>query len=334
VLPHADPAPRNHAVIFTTDSGFLMPTMSVIDQLVAQPKVTELADLIVYLVDIQPDQKHALEDSFGHLPVSFVDIPPELLSLPDDISFNGTHVPRSTLARLSLGALIPDRYDHILYLDGDIQLLGDISPLVAHEVGEGKIASVNEAVWMYQGDGGTYWSSMRDYLAGLGLSSPLDYFNAGVLAFQRQTWRTKSDEARRFFIENSSLCRFHDQSALNAVFHGKREVLSPRYNYISGYADLDLTDRLKPRIVHFTGAAKPWFSSCRPWNGRFLAHYADLRARYPVLTNFDRPRSRPEIARIEREVEARRRKLMITPWRPLLRRHKLIRYLEDTQFAC
>lgn len=325
---------KRHLIIFTTDAGFMMPTMSVIDQLLAQPRVMERADIIVYLVDIDADRRRALEDSFGHLPVSFVDIPADLLRLSGDVSFNPTHVPRSTLARLSLGELLPERYEHILYLDGDIQLLGDIAPLVEHEVAPGKIASVNEGVWMYEGDGGGYWRGMREYLAGIGLKSPLDYFNAGVLAFRRETWRTKSAEALRFFTENSELCRFHDQSALNFVFNGQREVLSPLYNYISSYADLELADRLKPRIVHFTGAAKPWFSRSRPWRGRFLPHYDSLRARYPVLASFERTKSADEIAQIEQEAEARRCKMMmLTPWRPVLRRRKLINYLQNTNFA-
>ena len=325
---------KRHLIIFTTDAGFMMPTMSVIDQLLAQPAVLARADVIVYLVDIDTDRQRTLEDAFGHLPVRFVAIPPELLQLSGDVSFNPTHVPHSTLARLSLGALLPEQYDHVVYLDGDIQLLGDITPLVEHEVAPGKIASVNEGVWMYQGDGGGYWRGMSAYLSGLGLQSPLDYFNAGILAFRRDTWRTKSAEALRFFTEHSDLCRFHDQSALNFVFNGQREVLSPLYNYISSYADLGLADRLEPRIVHFTGAAKPWFSKSRPWNGRFLPHYASLRARYPVLAAFERPKSAAEIAQIDGEAAVRRRKLMMfTPWRPMLRRQKLLRYFQDTRFA-
>ena len=327
-------AGKRHLIIFTTDAGFIMPTMSVIDQLLAQPAVLERADLIVYLVDIDADRRRMLEDAFAHLPVRFVAMPADLLELSGEVSFNPTHVPRSTLARLSLGTLLPERYEHILYLDGDIQLLGDIAPLVAYEVAPGKIASVNEGVWMYEGDGGGYWRGMSVYLAGLGLKSPLDYFNAGILAFRRETWRTKSAEALNFFTENSELCRFHDQSALNFVFNGQREILSPLYNYISSYADLELADRLKPRIVHFTGAAKPWFSRARPWRGRFIPHYDIIRARYPVLAVFERPKSPAEIAQIEREADARRRKLMmLTPWRPMLRRRKLINYLQDTSFA-
>ncbi|WP_420137405.1 glycosyltransferase family 8 protein [Sphingomonas sp.] len=325
---------KRHLIIFTTDAGFMMPTMSVIDQLLAQPRVMALADIIVYLVDIDQDRRRALEDAFGHLPVRFAEIPPELLQLSGDVSFNPTHVPHSTLARLSLGDLLPDQYDHVLYLDGDIQLLGDITPLVEHQVAPGKIASVNEGIWMYQGDGGGYWRGMSAYLSGLGLQSPYDYFNAGILAFRRDTWRTKSAEALRFFTEHSDLCRFHDQSALNFVFNGQREVLSPLYNYISSYADLGLADRLKPRIVHFTGAAKPWFSGARPWKGRFLPYYDALRARYPVLAEFEKRKSADDIAKIDREVEARHRKMMLmTPWRPTLRRRKLLRYFQDTRFA-
>jgi lipopolysaccharide biosynthesis glycosyltransferase len=326
---------KRTAIIFTTDAGFTMPTMSVVLQLLAQPEVIARADILIYLVDIEADQKQRLDESFAGLPLRFIEIPADLLALPDSVRFNRTHVPRSTLARLSLGTLIPRQYANILYLDGDIQVLGDILPLVTHEVGEGRIASVNEAVWMYEGDGGKYWPMMRDYLAGIGLRTPLDYFNAGVLAFRRSTWETASAEALDFFLRHSDLCTFHDQSALNAVFNGKREILSPIYNYSSGYADLGLERRLMPRLVHFTGAAKPWFSTCRPWNGRFLPHYAELIRQYPVLATFGTPKTQQQIAAIEREVATRRRRMMLTtPWRPALRRQKLLRYMTATGFVC
>jgi len=326
---------KRNAIIFTTDAGFMMPTMSVALQLLTQPEVIARADILIYLVDITASQKQRLDESFAGLPLTFIDIPADLIALPDSVRFNRTHVPRSTLARLSLGALIPRDYVHILYLDGDIQVLGDILPLVTHEVAEGSIAAVNEAVWMYEGDGGKYWPMMKAYLAGLGIGSPRDYFNAGVLAFRRSTWEQASAEALDFFLHRSDICLFHDQSALNAIFNGRREILSPVYNYSSGYADLGLDGKLAPRLVHFTGAAKPWFSRCRPWNGRFLPHYANLIRRYPVLATFAAARTPAQIASIEREVATRRRRMMLTtPWRPALRRRKLLRYMATEAFAC
>jgi len=327
--------PKRRAIIFTTDAGFLMPTVSVISQIIEQRRVMKQADIILFLVDIDQDGMMRIADALADIPVSIIRVPNQLLEVPATVKFNKTHVPRSTLARLAVGELIAEDYEHILYIDGDVQILGDLSSLVEHDVLPGHIASVNEALWLYEGDSGSHWKTMASYLAGLGISDVRSYFNAGVLAFRRSTWLEKAREAREFYFANSEICRYHDQSALNVVFHGRREILSPLYNFSSGYAELGISEQLSPRIVHFTGAAKPWFSRCHPWNGRFLAHYAALAARRPVLTSFAAQRSAAEIAAIERDVEARRRKAMLrTPWRAPLRRWLLRRYMATTPFAC
>jgi lipopolysaccharide biosynthesis glycosyltransferase len=340
VGPHGDPGRgrgglKQRAIIFTTDAGFLMPTVSVIGQILEQKRVMDHADIILFLVDIDHDGAMRIADALADIPVSIIRVADELLEIPDAVNFNKTHVPRSTLARLAVGDLIAERYEHLLYIDGDVQILGEISALVEHDVAPGHIASVNEALWLYEGDAGSHWKTMASYLAGLGISEVKDYFNAGVLAFRRSTWLEKSREAQEFYFANSEICKYHDQSALNVVFHRRRETLSPIYNFSSGYAELGVAEEFGPRIVHFTGAAKPWFSRCHPWNGRFLPHYAALAEKRPMLTSFAARRSAAEIELIERDVEARRRKAMLrTPWRAPLRRRLLRRYMATTPFAC
>lgn len=325
---------RNRLIVLATDAGFVMPTMSLVLQILAQPRVLEIADVNVYLVGLPTSARVALDEAFADLSVKFVDVPTELLALPAHVRFNKTHVPTTALARLSLGELIAPQYEHLLYLDGDIQLLGDIVPLVEHDVAPGKIAAGNDALWLYEGDYGHYWKMISGYITGLGLQSPGEYFNSGVLAFRRTTWLSEGIAARDFFFRNSELCLYHDQSALNAIFREKREVLSPIYNYVSGYADLDLAEQLQPRIVHFTGGAKPWNSRCRPWYGRFIPHYETILNSYPVLKSFNSEKTSTELSSIDRDVERRWRIMMLrTPWRPALRRRKLRRYIVRTQFA-
>ena len=326
-------APKRRLIFFTTDAGFLLPTIQAAMQVAAQARVTAIADILIFLVDMLPADKLLLEAAFAGRPFRFELLDP---ALPDasSVAFNQTHVPLSTLARLATGALIPDQYEHLVYLDGDIQITGDIYPLVSHNVTEGHIAAANDTTWLCEGDSGPYWRRMRLYLDGIGVADPHDYFNAGVLAFRRSTWAQVAPTARDFFLSHSAACLFHDQSALNAVCVGRREVLPPIYNFISGYAEIGAQEDTAPRIIHFTGAAKPWFSRCWPWYGQFIGHYDDLLQRYPILADYHPRRPPEDIVAIEMDVvRSRRRVSLRTPWRRPLRRLMYRRYAKSQLFA-
>jgi hypothetical protein len=187
---------------------------------------------------------------------------------------------------------------------------------------------------MYENAAGNYWRTHKAYLAGLGLHDPSAYFNAGVLAFRRSTWEVMAPRALAFFEEHSQRCLYHDQSALNAVFAGRRERLSLRYNFATDYALLGIADELNPAIIHFSGAAKPWRSIAAPWRGRFIESYAAFAREHPSVASLLPKASCDEQAAEARSLSRSRMKSFVrTPWRYWLRRKALRRYMRETPFA-
>lgn len=320
--------------MMAADGGFLVPTITVAMQIARQPELAALVDIIIYVIDIPDDTVRALRETFGGGPIAFEGIDSASFTPPEGTVFHKTHVPLATLARLSIASQLPEQYEHVIYLDGDIQVVGDIRPLIAHSVAEGRILAACDAMWLYENDAGQHWRKSKAYLAGLGIENPRDYFNAGVLAARRRSWVEIARDAKAFYLANSEKCHYHDQSALNAVCKGRREVLSPSFNFIATYAELGRLDRQDLRILHFTGSTKPWFYPGPPWHGRFMAEYRRVAESDPVLRPyFDASMSR-NVAAIDRSYRrARRRTALATPWRTPLRRRLLRSYYRTTAFA-
>lgn len=275
---------NKRACIYVTDKGFLVPSLVSALQLYKSGSTKKSdADILFFLLDISDDYIEKLSNSFGQFGMKFISIDNDSLKLPHDISFREGHVPKSTLARLILSKYIPENYENLLYIDGDTQILSDISELIEAKIPEGHIGAINGSLWLsdtYQRE----WNTK--YLNRLGIKSTSDYFNAGVLAFTCKTWLEYGPKTLEFFINNSEACYHHDQSALNAVFFNKRVIIEPAYNYHTEYANLYLHGKYKPKIVHFTGRDKPWLYPVTPWGMEFTQPYIEILSEYPFLLEF------------------------------------------------
>ncbi len=324
---------KTRAIVFVTDTGFLMTSLFAALQVARSARVTHMADIFVVTTDLEADARTRLEGEFATTPIRFAELDARTFLPPPDTYFNKTHISRTALGRFALHEALPSHYEHVVYLDGDIQAVGEITELVAHDVRPGFIAAGNEFLWLCENDIGPYWRRHRAYLDELEIKDPRDYFNSGVLAFRMDTWREMAPKALDYFRRFPERCIYHDQSALNAVFRGRREILSPIYNFGTEFAKLGPLETVIPRILHFTGAQKPWHFSGPPWNGRFIADYADFLQKYPILRSLAALPSSAEIAAIEEKFRrAQGRYRLVARWRALRRRRRFRRYLDGTQF--
>lgn len=328
------PHQKDRAIVFVTDAGFLVPSIVAALEIARQADVLATADIFILLVDLDDGLLEALRAGFAGSGIQFESLPSEAFLPPPDTFFNQTHITRTALGRFALHLAIPSHYRHVVYLDGDVQVAGDLGPLVRHEVAPGHIAAGNEFLWLCEGDHGGFWRQHRAYLTAIGIADPIDYFNSGVLAFRMDTWRDMAPRALAYFTAWPERCIYHDQSALNAVFAGRREVLSPAYNYGTEFALLGLGDAVKPRLIHFTGGLKPWFFCGPPWHGRFKALYDDAVAAHPVLDGrLKQPDARDLAGREAALRKARLRTRLLLPWRQRQRKSELRRYIRETPFA-
>lgn len=74
-------------------------------------------------------------------------------------------------------------------------------------------------------------------------------------------------------------CRYHDQSALNAVVSMRRVRLSPAWNFQTPYLNWNLRDVAVPKLLHFVGGAKPWMGLLKSWSGIYEDYTQVLRCR-------------------------------------------------------
>jgi lipopolysaccharide biosynthesis glycosyltransferase len=270
-------------IALVTDQGFLVPSLVVARQLVKQ-SIHEIADIVIYTVNIDPVVVGELSRLYSRR-IRFEALSERLFLPPEKAVFHRNHVPTTALGRLSLTEIIPTRYDNIVYLDGDLQIVDAISDLVTYRVPDGKILAGRGSAWLDLPHNEHNFTP-DSYLANLGGVAPEDYFNSGVLAFNRETWTHAAPKALKFFFDNSALCLRHDQTALNAIFKGSVVHFRPKYNFHSVYADLYVQKNYKPAIIHFTGGSKPWNSFEPPWGTTFRRSYLDALNDHPLLTNY------------------------------------------------
>lgn len=315
---------KERLIFFTTDTGFLLPALNAALQASAQPAVREIADIAIFLVGIDDDLFRKLQEEFSPAGLIFFRLDPAEFELADYSVIRDTHVRPSALARLVAARHIPANYEHVLYLDGDIQIVGDLLPLVEHNVAPGKILAATEPHFICSSPRGETGRKIRSYARALGLNNPEIYFNSGVMAFRRETWVGIAPEALAFIADNTSLCWLFDQSALNAVLNGRRELLHTSFNYAPFISNLGMSG-LRPAIVHFVGPHKPWHTHYDFMQGDWRKSYQDLVSRHPFLEAFwnkgpDSPAPTQNGGRLKRIVGK------------LVQRRRLKRYLRNHQF--
>lgn len=311
---------KKSAALLVTDIGYLVPSLVVVRQLRAFG-ITENSDILVYLIDIHEEIASKVAADFAHPAVQFIEFSDRSFLPASMDDFYRNQVTTTTLARLVLGPHIPTQYEHLVYIDGDVQIWRDPSALFTCSVQDGMICAGRDGAWLEALDG----TPLYDNIEALELD-PESYFNAGVLAFSRRTWIEKGPQALDVFLANPKLCRAHDQSALNVVFRGQLAEMSPIYNFHNLYAEAGAMRFIDPAIVHFTGKNKPWSGFPPPWFWRLRKSYQAMVAEFPYLSSLIT--TKPELTKRSLKVFAKAAKRQVgSEGRRMARRRAAIRGL-------
>lgn len=194
------------------------------------------------------------------------------------------HISRSTYTRILLDRFIDPRHPRVLYLDADMIVRADLTPL-----------------WSTPLDGAVL-AAARDHfrldLPAIGFAPDEPYFNAGMLLIDMERWRALDCERRvlDFLAREIERLPWMDQDALNIVLRGQVRFVGLEWNFQPRCADvppdfLGLPEaeyahlRADPSLIHYT-------TSYKPWNASFRVHYSDAffaAARFAGL-NFARAR--------------------------------------------
>jgi len=218
---------------------------------------------------------------FRHINIKFISLDVKVLS---GIPVYG-HTGIMTYVRLLLDQTDICPESRALYLDADILVRGDITPLLeatknlktalgaVHELGTETVA----------GKGGVFnWSE-------LGLNRNDRYFNAGVLGLNLELIRQEGlfVLAKNYLLKHGRNVLAWDQGALNAVAVGRITFWPLTWNYTTSMlkygaclrAELSgrewVPDPSAASIAHFTGSGfcKPWFNNTiSPFIGEYFSY--------------------------------------------------------------
>jgi len=182
----------------------------------------------------------------------------------------GTLITEAAYYRILLPTVFP-LLSKILYLDCDILVLKDISPLFNIDMTHYAVAAVEDILKLKD-----------EHRLQLNLSYADSYFNSGVMMANLDYWREHDVERRLLeFSRKERKVFFHDQDALNHVFRKQWFQLSPQWNkfypvvYPANrfHSVCDVDDFNNPAVVHFAGRIKPWRCIKWPFDHKYRSLY-------------------------------------------------------------
>lgn len=271
-------------IVFITDNKYFMPTMVTIQSIV---KNREQSNPLIYIVGIKLSKEN--EDFIDGLDIEDIEIEYKTIDFSLYESFfvgEGQYVSIAALVKFQLADLF-EKYDKILYLDGDIIVRHSLEQFTEIELGDYYAAVVKDLMAIKQKD------SKR-----LGLNS---YFNSGVLLLNCKKIREDSlFEKMIYEKKNNHSLHYMDQDVFNIVFQNNVRFTSVIYNYQAYYNNLSLEninfrfeEKYKDRhhlegeivILHLAGRCKPWNCKTTNYFNEWYSYYLLLKRDVSELKN-------------------------------------------------
>ncbi len=193
--------------------------------------------------------------------------------------------------RFYLSRLLDERYQAIVYIDGDTQISGSLTPLIQAHLEPNRFLAVRDPMSLMIDSQSRQWRSRRDYFEKIGIGEPglSRYCNSGVLRFNRGDWEAMSRAALRTSARHDHALRFPDQDALNLTFGNDYLTMSYKWNFPSFMMSCGWQDLIAPRIYHFMSNPRPWNGPFRPWGRVWYDPYVALAKNHPQLESFLKP---------------------------------------------
>ncbi len=276
---------RKIKIACSVDNTYSLPLLVMLNSLVATLHKSYRA--VIFLLQTNPCRL-TLDEIGSFAEVHSLSLAgPHVDSLPPD-----SRLPPEASAPLFLHELLPSDTDRVIFLDADMLVVDDISPLWTQELAGRAFAAVPDPAI-------PRLRSPRGVILPDGHSSPDDaaYFNAGVMLIDLAAWREKRimDNSLAYLSEHGDKAEFLHQEALNAVAWDDWVPLEERWNLpmTAGrwFAQTPAAALSDPAIIHYSGRIKPW---CTTHGGRFFDAYSGaleyVRERHAVslFETFDR----------------------------------------------
>jgi lipopolysaccharide biosynthesis glycosyltransferase len=288
------------AVCYVSDFNYLLP--SIVSATGLRKFVpAHKADIFIFLVDVDAVRIRDFNLRLSPYGIRILAMDSRSYGGFDPEMFRGYMSP-ATLGRFAMDGMLPNATRRIVYIDCDTWIRRDPSALIEAIIPEGKFAAVSDTMYFRSNSVSPAGRRFQSYFRKLGLSPKTEYFNAGVFAAARSTWKVLAPEAFTFFKNNMDLCKFrgqNDQSALNAVVGDRRLRLSLKWNFQSAARFMGVEKNIEPAIYHFTQYSKPWMGECKPWQN-LHADYREALKPFDSLALPIKKLDKAEVAAVNR----------------------------------
>ncbi len=268
---------NNIAVVFACDANFLPCCGVAISSLLKQANPSYYYDIFILHTPPLSGQTQAkfqqLAAEQKNVQLRFVD----LSSWPSawmQQMFLRENTSPSNYYRLMIAEIFT-QYHKIIYLDCDILLLQDIAPLYNMPIPQDKVLAAVPDALAYHPDP-AHRQFFAKHTQKLGLTTPFEYFNSGVLLWDLQAYRRQNlSEKLQYCKKKFSASAHMDQDILNAAFYGKTYLLPRRFNFFpqplslssqaAAYVQEHTEAAKNPAIIHYAGIEKPWLYPTMPY---------------------------------------------------------------------
>lgn len=242
-------------VFFACDDNFVKYTMVSMRSIMDNASRDYHYRIHILHTDICEEMKKAVssmaDDNFE---VCFEDVTDYLKSISDKLPLRD-YYSKTTYFRLFIAEMFPE-YEKAIYIDSDTIVLGDISELYHHELGDHYVGAANEQVMIQEDTYGEYVEQV------LGLDR-YHYFNAGLLLINCDQFRRQHLLDR--FVELLHTYNFvvtQDEDYLNLICAGHVLWLEQKWN-IEVFGTLACPEE-EVCVLHYIMVSKPWhFEDCR-----------------------------------------------------------------------
>jgi lipopolysaccharide biosynthesis glycosyltransferase len=242
------------AIVTSFDKNYLIPSMVSLKSLSSNYHGKDKLDIVCL---VSPDVLEMKDEYIAKLKANNLNIDfrcsTKFIEMVDSgLAHSSNHISSHCNHRIFLGSILAD-YDKAIYIDSDIVVCRDISPLI-------KFPMRNKLMAMAE------YNSMNV----ITFNDPdRPYFNNGVFIVDLNYWRdSDAEQSMLRFIEENGPTTCPEQDAMNHVFI---DVWSPlpfsfnSFHYWMTSMPIFAKNNTNPIIVHFVGPHKPWNGNGTEW---------------------------------------------------------------------
>ena len=258
----------DHCVVFCSDDNYMAPTSVAVQSIINHASEAQFYDILILHGEVIPEHENKFKSLWhGILNVSvrFINIAPlfEGLNLYTE---NRTHFSREAYFRLVIPWVLSEEYTKALYLDGDMMLRHDLTPIFDIDIDHKFLGAVKD----YWGICNCYRDNdpCRRYRLSIGLDDVDHYVISATLLFNLKMWRNRFSMQQVIRLCASKKWLQHDQDVVNILCQGCMVYLSPTWGMMEDYGNnyllpeymLEELSEIEsdPAIVHFGGTRKPY----------------------------------------------------------------------------